>query len=70
MSVNAKFWGRDPQREQVEFMKQFNNMAKVKSAIQILKAVCLKVLAGGVNHIAPAGKLIVVTCQLTQHDTF
>ena len=57
MSTNAKFWGQDPQREQVDFLKQFDTMAKCKSAVQILKTVCLKVLSGVINHIAPAGKL-------------
>jgi hypothetical protein len=41
---------------QVEFLKQFNTVAKVKNAVRIGKETCLEVLAGVVNHMAPAGK--------------
>jgi hypothetical protein len=33
MCVNAKFWGQDPQREQIEFIKQFHTLAECKSAV-------------------------------------
>lgn len=55
MTLNAKFWGRDPEAAKVEFMKKFDTVKKVKGAVQVGKAVCLKVLSGVVNHIAPAG---------------
>lgn len=55
MTLNAKFWGLDPEAAKVEFLKKFDTVAKVKGAIQVGKAVCLKVLSGVVNHIAPAG---------------
>ena len=65
MTLNAKFWGRDPEAAKVEFMKKFDTVKKVKGAVQVGKAVCLKVLSGVVNHIAPAGTNRFVTCQLS-----
>lgn len=56
MTVNEHFWGPDPEAAQIDFMKQFNTVAKVKSAVQIGKEVCLEVLAGVINHMAPAGE--------------
>ena len=65
MTVNAKFWGPDPEAAKTEFMKQFDTIGKVKVAVQVGKTVCLKVLSGVVNHIAPAGtNLIIVACHL------
>ena len=56
MTLNAKFWGRDPEAAQLEVLKRFDNLARIKPAVQAGKAACLKVLAGVVNHIAPAGQ--------------
>jgi hypothetical protein len=65
MTVNAKMWGPNPETSQTELLKQFNTLSKVKSAVQVGKTVCLKVLSGVVNHIAPAGRnQIILSCQL------
>ena len=65
MTINAHFWGADAEAAQKLYMKQFDTIAKVKRAVQIGNTVCLKVLSGAVNHIAPAGmKLMTTTCQL------
>lgn len=56
MTINEHFWGPDPEAAQIDFMKQFNTVAKVKCAVQMGKEVCLEVLAGVINHMAPAGE--------------
>lgn len=55
MTVNDHFWGPDPEAAQIEFIKQFNTVAKVKNAVQMGREICLEVLAGVINHMAPAG---------------
>ncbi len=55
MTVNDKFWGPDPKAAQLQFLRQFNTVDKVKSAVRLGKDICLELLAGVINHMAPAG---------------
>lgn len=55
MTENDSLWGADPERAQLQLLEKYNTMKKVKSALQLCDAVCLGVVSGVVNHMAPAG---------------
>lgn len=55
MTVNASCWGPDPETAQLEYIKRFDTMQKIKEAVEIGNRVCLEIVSGVVNHMAPAG---------------
>ncbi len=56
MTLNEHFWGAEPAVAIMKFLERFDTQAKVAAAEKCGKVVCLKTLAGIVNHMAPAGQ--------------
>ncbi len=55
MTENESFWGLDPEAAQLAFIKKFDTMKKVEAAVRTCDHVCLGIVSGVVNHMAPAG---------------
>lgn len=58
MTLNESFWGLDPEAAQLAFIKKFDTMKKVEAAVQTGDHICLGIVSGVVNHMAPAGKCL------------
>ena len=56
MTFNKELWGPDPEKAQLNVMKKFNTMEKIRSAFLIGNLVCTETLSGVVNHMAPGGQ--------------
>ncbi len=54
MTLNEHFWGPDSAVAIKKFLERFDTVRKVTDAEKCGKAVCLKTLAGIINHMAPA----------------
>jgi hypothetical protein len=55
MTLNESFWGPDPETSQLQCIRKFDTMQKIKNAVDIGNHVCLGIVSGVVNHMAPAG---------------
>jgi hypothetical protein len=56
MTENDSLWGVDPESVQLKLLEKYNTIKKVKTASQLCDAVCLGIVSGVVNHMAPAGQ--------------
>jgi hypothetical protein len=56
MTMNQFFWGTDVVGKQLEFLNKFDTVDKVKIAFHAAQSVCMNILTGVINHMAPAGQ--------------
>jgi hypothetical protein len=65
MTVNDSCWGHDPETAQLEYIRRFDTMQKINEAVKIGNRVCLEIVSGVVNHMAPAGWCHPETCYVS-----
>ena len=56
MTINENLWGNEPKKSQLKILNRFNDFKKIEGAFHIGKCICMLILTGIINHMAPAGK--------------
>ena len=56
MTLNRHFWGDDTESVQLKILNTFNSIEKAQHAEKVGRSICLSILTGVINHMAPAGQ--------------